>query len=97
MHEDARFSVTFETDGKERAAGILKRFIARENEIRVVRSIGVRRINTGCAAAGKNGGNAARFERLRRSEAYIGERAFAGNHSGFPRRRGRVRRDSLTI
>lgn len=69
MYEDARFSVTFEADRKQRVADLLKRFIALENEVCVVRGIGLRRINGGRAAAGKDGGDPVDLKRSRRREA----------------------------
>lgn len=90
------FPITFEANRTKGIRDFYKRFITLKNKVRIVRGIDVRRIGC-CTAAGEHGCNTMCFKRLRHGEADIGERTFAGDHSGLLRRRGRVRRDSLTM
>ncbi len=68
-----------------------------KDKVRVVRCVDVWCIHGSCAPAREYSGDTVCVKRLRHDEADVGEGTFARDHSGLPRRRGRVRRDSFTI
>jgi len=96
MREYPRAAIATKADTDKRDSNVIESIVIGENKVGVVRRIGQRCVESRGAAAGQNARYAGVLERGRHRKADIGERRLPGNQRVFLRRRGRVRRDSLS-